>query len=78
MDEQQLPPVIPNTVILKPTRFPIIATAVLFVAVAGYFSSAYYFTLWPFEVSIAPISTFTPRPSSAQKPRQLVFEIRTI
>lgn len=37
-------------------------------AVAGYFASAYYFTLWLFEVSVAPVTTFTPRPSLSPVP----------
>ena len=43
---------------------------IISLAVAGYFAGAYYMThfqrfpLWPFEASVPPVPTFTPRPSS--------------
>ena len=51
---------------IKSLKYSVLILAVLSIAVVGYFASAYYLTLWPFEVS-APVSTFTPRPSSAIK-----------
>ena len=56
-----------NPPISKSFKFPVLALAIVGVAIVGYFASAYYFTLWPFEVSVAPVPTFTPRPSTAVK-----------
>ncbi len=48
-------------------KFPLILLIVAGLAVAGYFASTYYFQLYPFEVSLTPVPTFTPRPSSVVK-----------
>ncbi len=39
-------------------------TIVAGLAIAGYFASAYYFNLYPFQTTETPIPTFTPRPSA--------------
>ena len=56
-----------NPPIGKSFKFLVLVLVVVGMAIVGYFASAYYFTLWPFEVSVAPVPTFTPRPSSAVK-----------
>lgn len=61
------PPIQPSVPIKPAFKFPLALLLIVGLAVAGYFASAYYFTLWPFEVSVMPVPTFTPRPSSAVK-----------
>jgi hypothetical protein len=53
-----------NLVPNKTFKFPIFILLVLGIAIVGYFSSAYYFTLWPFETPVALIPTYTPESSS--------------
>jgi len=57
-----------NHPISKSFKFPVLVAVVIGIAIVGYFASAYYFTLWPFEVSVAPVPTFTPRPSLGLTP----------
>ena len=52
----------------KSFKFPVLILAVLGVAIVGYFASAYYFFLWPFEVSVAPIPINTPESMSSLSP----------
>lgn len=60
-------PIQPSVPVKPALRFPLILLIVVGLAIAGYFASAYYFTLWPFEQAVAPVPTFTPRPSMAVK-----------
>lgn len=56
----------------------IIILIVAFVAATGYFASAYYLTLWPFEAEVVTTATLTPSPSSVVKkytPEDLGFII---
>ena|SRR3989344_8521770 len=49
-------------------KLPVTILLVAILGVAGYAGASYYLNLWPFEVSVAPIPTFTPRPSSSITP----------
>ncbi len=49
--------------ILPKSTLTIILIIGLVLAIVGYFASAYYFNLYPFGQTAAPISTFTARPT---------------
>lgn len=67
MDENPISqPVQPPSLPKISPKLPITLLIVAVLAIGGYFASAKFLNLWPFEVA-TPIPTFTPRPSSILK-----------